>query len=144
MIIIASNGRSLIRDNYPRDVVRIDTEAEERASLDDTKVKPLEFERLFEWAMVTSAIPSADRSRTMQCVLKPSPQSLASTNSLQRVAIRVYGFLGKHNFTPTGNWNRCVCIDSFSPLLPFDLNRLHQCLPPKPTFPCLKSRFSSI
>lgn len=106
--LTGSNGRGLIRDGYPREVVRIDGEAEELADLDDTKLKPLKFERLFEWAMVTSAIPTPDRSRTMQCVLKPTPQLLASTNSLQRVAIRVYGFLGKHNLTPTGNWNRCA------------------------------------
>lgn len=74
----------------------------------DSTVKPLQFDRLFDWAMVTSAVPSHDRTRAMQCVLKPAPHIFSETNSLQRLTVRIYGFLGKHNLTTTGNWNRYV------------------------------------
>lgn len=89
-------------------MVRIDNEREEFPQLDRFRLKPIAFDRLFEWAFVTSAVPTSDRSRTMQCVLKPAPELFQTTNSLQRVSVRLYGFLGKHNLTPTGNWNRYV------------------------------------
>lgn len=74
--------------------------------MDDTAIKPLKFERLFDWALVTSVIPTHDKTRTMQCVHKPASHLLSTTNSLTKVGIRLFGFLGKHNFTAIGNWDR--------------------------------------
>lgn len=98
------NDISLVRDSFPGNIARTKKETVELQDMTDRQVKPSSRDALFAWATVV-ATSSHDPSRSHELVYQVRKTGADPVPSFTRVSIRLYGVLGRHNFTCHGNWS---------------------------------------